>query len=68
MSLADRIHRQFPSHQPADDLRRHDLLAGLLRTFEQGGGEAVTAELSHRLDELQKEFDRRLERLHGKLF
>jgi hypothetical protein len=66
MELYDKVRARLKGSAEAK-IRREKMLDAILRTFQQGGPEAVTAALKSRLDEMERDLKEKLTALQKKL-
>jgi hypothetical protein len=66
MELQDKIRARLQGTAEAKK-RREELLGEVLETFHQGGSKAVTTALNRRLDEMERELNKKLDAVREKL-
>ena len=66
MELYDKIRARLKGSAEEQN-RREEILRAILRTMKEGGPEAVTGAMKHRLDEKERELKEKLDALKKKL-
>ena len=66
MDLSDKVRAKLKGTAEEKE-RREKILSAILRTFQQGGSEAVTAAMKARLDDMERKLGDKLGALKKKL-